>query len=373
MSRSKLARWAGRLSALTAATALVAGCLPAGPPPVGQPGLRQPAAAPVVWDSSDPGVLVTGGRTYLFGSNNNMLLPVRELSTFTGSFDASRTAWGAAPRNALRQNPYWISLDRPEIWAPSPVKIRTRFFVFYAAHRRGARDRANDQCIGRAVATAPMGPYTAEASPIYCGLPAEAGSNPWGRGALDPEVFRAPDGALYLLVALSRTRDNIGVLRLSADGKVVGGVNARPTTLVSQRFPWHDGVEDAKLGATFLENPSMVYDKATGTYLLFYSAGDWRTSRYVTGFARCASPTGPCSADARGPFLGAGSGRSGVGGLTVFRDPAGVLRVAYASWQAGHEGSGSPDGWFSRHTSLARLVLSPGTDPATQTVTLAPS
>lgn len=371
MSRRFITRSAGLLSVLAAV--VLTSCLPASAPPLGRPALRQAAAAPVVWDASDPGVLVTGGKTYLFGSNNNMLLPVRELTSFTGTFDGSRAAWGSVPHNALRKNPYWIDPDLPEIWAPSPVKIRTRYFVFFAARRRGAVDRTNDQCIGRAIATAPMGPYTAEASPIYCGLPAERGSNPWGRGALDPEVFRAPDGSLHLLVALSRTRDNIGVLRLTPDGKVVGGINARPTTLVSQRFPWHDGVDDNKLGPTFLENPSMAYDKATGTYLLFYSAGDWRTSRYLTGFARCATPAGPCTLDARGPFLGAGSWRSGVGGLTVFKDPNGVLRVAYASWQVGHEGVVSRDGSLSRHTSLARLVLSPGTDAATQTVSLADS
>lgn len=358
---------------MVAAASLLAGCLPASAPPLGRPALRQAATAPVVWDASDPGVLVAGGRTYLFGSNNNVLLPVRELTSYRGTLDASRAAWGAAPHDALRKNPYWISADLPEIWAPSPVKIRTRFFVFFAAHRRGARDRTNDQCIGRAIATTPMGPYTAEASPIYCGLPAEPGSNPWGRGALDPEVFRAPDGSLYLLVALSRTRDNIGVLRLTAEGKVVGGINARPVTLASQRFAWHDGVEDRTLDATFLENPSMAYDEATGTYVLFYSAGNWRTSRYVTGFGRCATPTGPCTLDQRGPFLGSGSGRTGVGGLTVFKDAAGVLRVAYASWQAGQEAATSRDGTSSRHTTLARLVLSPGTDPATQTVSLEPS
>ncbi|MBX3285484.1 MAG: family 43 glycosylhydrolase [Actinobacteria bacterium] len=372
MSRIRPARGAARLAVVAAIALVAVACMPPSAPKLGRPALRQPAAPPGVWDSSDPGVLAVGGKTYLFGSTNNVQLPVRELTSFTGTLDASRAQWGAAPRNALRQNPYWISPDRPEIWAPSPVKIRTRYFVFYAAHRRGATDRANDQCIGRAVATAPAGPYTAEASPVYCGLPAERGSNPWGRGALDPEVFRAPDGALYLLVAVSRTRDNIGVLRLTADGKVVGGINAQPTTLVSQRFGWHDGVDDAKLGATFLENPSMAYERATRSYLLFYSAGDWRTSRYLTGFARCATPTGPCTVDGRGPFLKAGSGRSGVGGLTAFRDPAGVLRVAYASWQAGSESAPSGDGSLSRHTTLARVVVS-GTNPDTQTVALVPS
>ncbi len=364
----------GRLGAAIACAAALAvvgaGQASAAAPPLGRPGLRQAAVAPTVWDSSDPGLLVVGGKTYLFGSSNNMRLPVRELTTFSGTLDQSQAAWASAPRNALSRLPAWVNPADAQIWAPSPAKVGARYVVYFAAHRRGATDRGNDQCIGRAVASAPLGPYAPESAPIYCGLPPERGSNPWGRGALDPEVVRAPNGALYLLVALSRTRDNIGALRLSADGKVVGGLNARATTLASQRYGWHDGVDDSRLGPTFLENPSMVYEPTTRTYLLFYSAGDWRTSRYLTGFARCASPVGPCTLDGRGPFLKAGANRSGVGALTAFRDPAGVLRVAYASWQRGHESGGG--GTYSRQTSLARLVVR-GSKAATQTVILGPS
>ena len=75
---------------------------------------------------------------------------------------------------------------------------------------------------------------------------------------------------------------------------------------------------------------------------------------------------GPCTLDGRGPFLKAGANRSGVGALTAFRDPAGVLRVAYASWRVGQEGRST------RHTTLARLVVS-GSNPSTQRITLAPS
>jgi hypothetical protein len=54
-----------------------------GGPPVGQPGLRQVPNAPRVWDSADPAVLVDGGQTYLFGSTNNMPVPVRPIASFT--------------------------------------------------------------------------------------------------------------------------------------------------------------------------------------------------------------------------------------------------------------------------------------------------
>jgi len=358
-------------AAILAASAAFTACMPRALVP-GKPAVRQGAVAPTVWDSSDPGILVTGGKTYLFGSSNNMLLPVRELTSFTGSFDASRAAWGSNPRNALSRLPAWFNPNRAQIWAPSPVKIGARFYVYFAGHRAGATDQGNDQCIGRASAGSPMGPYVPESAPIYCGLRPEAGSNRWGRGALDPEVFRGPTGALYLLVALSRTTANIGAVRLAADGSVVGGLNATPSTLASQRFPWQDGVDDSRLGPTFLENPSMAYDPTTHTYLLFYSAGDWRTSRYVTGFGRCSTPLGPCALDARGPFLKGGAGRSGVGGLTAFRGPDGVLRAAYASWRQGSESVPSSDGTLSRHTSLARIVTS-GKGVSVQAVTLARS
>ena len=113
-------------------------------------------------------------------------------------------------------------------------------------------------------------------------------------------MFRAPDGKLYLLMALSRTKDNIGVVPLGSDGSVVGGRNATPTILASQSMPWHDGHDDSVLSGGFLENPTMAYDKHTKTYLLFFSAGRYATTYYNTSFARCEKPTGPYTQDTRG-------------------------------------------------------------------------
>jgi hypothetical protein len=177
---------------------------------------------------------------------------------------------------------------------------------------------------------------------------------------------------MYMLVALSRTRGNIGVVGLSSDGTIPEGVNAPPTILARQGLAFHDGTDDTTLGSGgFLENPSMAYEPATGTYLLFYSAGQWRTSQYLTGFARCSTPTGPCTLDSRGPFLKQGSGRTGVGGLTVFKASDGTLRVAYASWQAGHESpSYNPGGQYSRQTHWGRLEITDTSDPGAQTIRL---
>jgi hypothetical protein len=200
----------------------------------------------------------------------------------------------------------------------------SRYVMYFAARHAGATtDEDNDQCIGRATSSSPMGPYAAEARPVCCGLPPEGAanglpaSNSFGRGALDPEVLRAPDGALYLLVAITRTEDNIGVLRLDAGGAVQGGINATPTILQRVAYPWHYGTDDGARFGGFLENPSMVFERQTGTYLPFYSAGTWYTENCNTGYARCATPMGPCTPDSRGPFLESGASRTGPGGQRI--------------------------------------------------------
>ncbi len=303
---------------------------------------------------------------------------MREITSFFTPLSTTQAQWAQSPRDAMSTRPAWVDSGEPQIWAPSVTRIGSQFVMYFAARHAGATtDEHNDQCIGRALATSPMGPYAPEAAPAYCGLPPEGpvggqpASNRFGRGALDPEVFRDPSGKLWLLAALSRTRDNIGVVALRTDGRPAGGLNAGAAILASQMMPWHDGTDDRTLAGGFLENPSMAYDAKTKTYLLFYSAGRWYSSSYNTSFARCASPTGPCAQDNRGPFLKTGNGRSGPGGLTVFTDAAGRPRVAYATWQYGHEApSSNPGGIYSRQTHWARLNLGATSDPAQQTVAL---
>ncbi len=361
---------------LVAMACLLLGCLPAGVS-LGLPSVRLTPNAPHVFDNADSAVLVDGTSTYLFGSSNNKKLPVRRITSFSTPLADSQTAWAQHPADAMPTRPAWVDPGEWEIWAPSVVKIGARFYVYFAAHNGAATtDEANDQCIGRAGASAPAGPYQPEASPIYCGMAPEGAapglpaSNRFGRGALDPEVFRGADGRYYLMVALSRTRDNIGVVGLRQDGTMMGSLNAAPKILASQSLAWHDGTDDGVRGSSFLENPSMVYEPKTKSYLLFYSAGHWSTANYVVGFARCSSPTGPCTLQTSGPFLTSGNGRSGPGGLTVFKDTHGAFKVAYASWQAGHENEVGNVGQYKRQTHWATLLLGGGTTAATQTVTL---
>ncbi|MCU1498266.1 MAG: glycosyl hydrolase family 43 [Acidimicrobiales bacterium] len=366
------------VAAVVAVTSMLVGCGPT----LGKPAVRQAPVAPRVFDNSDPFVLNVDGDLYLFGSSNNKRVPVRRINSFNQTLSQSQSHWASVAgspttNNAMTVPPAWIDPGESDIWAPTVAKMGTKYVMFFAGHRSGAIDEGNDLCIGRATASGPAGPYAPESTPAYCGLAkVDPGANPWGHGALDPEIFRAPDGKFYLLAALSRTKNNIGVVGLTGTGGVVGGVNARPTTLasLSTAVPWHDGTDNSSFtGSSFLENPSMIYEPLSKTYLLFYSAGQWDSSRYLTGFGRCTTPVGPCVIDTRGPFLKGAGTRSGTGGLTAFKDGSGRMVVAYASWTTGHEapfGPGqNPEGIYSRQVSWELLAVN-GSNPATQTITL---
>jgi hypothetical protein len=278
---------------------------------VGRVALAQRPDPPRLWDMSDPDVLVVDGRTFVFGSTNNVKLPVQEIVDYDEPLSRNADRWHRNPVDAMPTKPAWVDPEEWQIWAPSAVALGGRFHMYFASMRAGATDEVNDQCIGHAVADRPEGPYTPDPDPFYCGLPPHGASNPWGRGALDPEVVKAPDGKLYLLVALSLTNANIGAMRLDGQGRIASKVYF----LLRHQYDWHDGVADGVVNPSFLENPSMVFDPHTSTWLLFHSSGGWQGAGYHTGFARCATPLGPCRPDPRGPFLVSGNGRTGPGGL----------------------------------------------------------
>ena len=365
-----------RRSSTLALSTFVLGIAACGPPLGTVVGLQAPNE-PNVFDNADTSVLVVDTTWYVFGSTNNMRVPVRTLTSPAGTLSQSQQAWAQNPRDAMPTLPAWVDPGESDIWAPNAIAIDGTYYLYFAARHGGfAADEDNDQCIGRASSATPAGPYVPEPAPIYCGAPPEGpqpglpASNSWGRGALDPEVFRATDGKLFLIATVSRTQKNIVSLPLTADGHVEGGMNAEGAVLAAQGAKWHDGVLDDQLGwGAFLENPSMIAEPLTGTYLLFFSAGQWYTQNYVTGIARCSSPTGPCT-QAPDPLLINGNGRTGAGGLTAFTDVTGGKWVAYASWTAGFENQVGSVGQYKRQTHLQRLLISVTADPKEQIISL---
>ena len=300
---------------------LLAACLP--PPPLGSVA-RQPVAAPKYPVIGDPTVLTDGGQYYVFGSNSSARLPVVVVDSLDQVYSPSD--WFGATHEAMPSRPAWAADDA--LWAPTVARFGNRYVLFFAANRIGAPNPANRQCIGRAFASAPAGPYTAEPTPFSCGLDGF-------RGALDPSIFFVPDGRVFLYAAFSDTQNPIYTMALDANGdptgrRADGQASYWGLPVLYKQFPWE---------GRFLENPSMTYDPTTKTYLLAYSAGDWWTPSYSTGLARCSTPIGLCTSNPSGPWLASTNGRTGVGGLSFFTALDGSTKAIYASFTQGQEGT----------------------------------
>ena len=300
----------------------------------------QPAPAPatvttqavsaVKWpDLSDPAVMTDGGAYYVFGSNTNVRnIPVRTVTDLTRTYTSS--GWEQATAEAMPTRPAWALQNERTLWAPTVAKLAPNFYVMYfAANRPNAPQPANPQCIGRAFASLPQGPYTPDAAPFTCGIDGTG-------GALDPEYFRDPvTNTSYLLAAFSDTSFSIHVIPLDTWGTAIQQSDAAPPRLIELRRALVGKQTPPEPG--FIENPSMVYDAATATYLLAYSFGDWWTANYSTGVVRCTSPVGPSSLQSTIPWLVSGNTRTGPGGLDFFPGLDGSTRAVYASWPAGSE------------------------------------
>jgi beta-xylosidase len=201
-------------------------------------------------------------------------------------------------------------------WAPSVVRLGPGAFI--AAY---SVPRASDghRCLSLARSTSPLGPFVDSTSrPLTC----------LGRNAIDPQVFR-DRGAVWLLYKAAGSPDRLMVRRMTASASGFGPAS-RNSALLSPRTAWE--------GAT-VENPAMI--RFHRRLYLFYSANNYRSARYATGYATCRSVTGPCTRVGRllatGPYL------AGPGGATPFLDPAGRLRLVYHAWRTGHVGYPSND------------------------------
>src|SRR4051794_40627854 len=268
--------------------------------------LPDPLFAP---DFPDPSLLKVGATTYAFGTNGR-----------SGNVQVIRSAdlrtWERLP-DALPNLPVWAAPNFT--WAPSVLAREGGAYILYYT----ARHRSTGfQCIGRAVATKPEGPYTDELpQPFVCQMDL--------RGSIDPQPFVAPDGTTYLLYkSEGRTGEptRIWSQRLATDGRSVVGA---PVELTKTSQPWEEPI---------IEGPAMVF--GAGAYWLLFAGNHWETADYAIGVARCTTPLGPCVQDGSGPLLAAtpGSTFTGPGAPDVVTSPEGDLLLTFAAWTRGREG-----------------------------------
>ncbi|MGY2874312.1 beta-xylosidase [Marmoricola sp. URHA0025 HA25] len=206
-------------------------------------------------------------------------------------------------------------------WAPSVTKIgKNNFVLAYAAQVASAPGTL--MCISLAHAPNPTGPFTdTTTQPTLCPT----------RGAIDPQVFVAPNGRPWLVWKRDLYPAKLWTqpMDLAATG-VLPGKSAQYLAKVNQS--WEGSI---------IENPAMI--RFQKRYYVFYSANSYATTRYAIGYLICKSWKGDCHKPRKKPLLATQGAIAGPGGPAPFIDTRGRLRLGYHAWNAGQVGYNTVD------------------------------
>jgi beta-xylosidase len=256
-----------------------------------------------VWnrDFPDPFVLKVGGAYYAYATNGGGL----QVQTLR-STDLVHWRRGT---DALPHVGSWTY--NGQTWAPEVLARRDGTYVLYYT--------AN-LCVGRAVASKPLGPFADTSThPLVC-------QSSLG-GSIDASPFRDDDGRLYLVWKNDGNhigrQPQIWAQRLSPDGlRLVGPRRA----IERNDEPWEGGVVEAP----------MLW-KHDGRYFLFYSGNAFDSDSYAVGYATCATPLGPCRDAPENPILERACRAQGPGHNALLQ-VGGQTWIVYHAWLPNHAG-----------------------------------
>ena len=225
--------------------------------------------------------------------------------------------WVGTGGNAMPTLAPWVQFGRN--WAPSVVyrpdnPTSQQYVMYYVGWTQNGAPYGGVQCVGVATSANPDGPFVdTVGAPLIC--------QPSLGDTIDPSPYVSADGlSLYLSYS-----NNTGLYarQLNADGLTFSGSESGSQLLgLSDGYSW-DNVH--------IEAPTMMSTPATGI-LLFYSSGDFRTSTYRVGTARCDGPLGPCHRLYTTAVLSSRGSMFGPGGQTPFQVPDGSWRMAFHAW-----------------------------------------
>ena len=221
----------------------------------------------------------------------------------------------SVPSEAMPLRPRWAREHQPDIWAPAVLPIEDHYVLYFSArHATLSLPDGLTLCVGAAVAGQPEGPFVPLPEPLTCG---------GLLGAIDASPFR--DGAnLWLYIKTDGNccgmPTNVIAQRLSPDGLELAGSPMKLAGL-TDGSTWEGNI---------IEAPEMR--RHDDDLLLFFSGNVYSGSRYAVGYARCASPAGPCVQGTDNPILQSRDGFVGPGGESVF-DYRGRTWIAFAAWR----------------------------------------
>jgi beta-xylosidase len=219
--------------------------------------------------------------------------------------------WTRVP-DSLPVLPSWAVPSRTMTWAPTVHRAGTQWVLYYSTQVASS----NLECIGRAVANRPTGPFVDwSPAPIVC-------QSSLG-GAIDPSVITDTSGRSSLLWKNDGNAVGapVGIWQqpLASDGLSVVGA---PTRLLGSDQAWEHSI---------IEGPAMLA-ATKGGWWLFYSGGTWQSNTYDTGVAWCATVAGPCQKPSDAPLLASTPTAVSPGGFDTFVDANGKLWASYSAF-----------------------------------------
>jgi beta-xylosidase len=269
-------------------------------------GTGRPEAPVFPCDFPDPMVLHTRGAYYAYSTPTKWGHQDR---TFPILASTDLRHWHLLGQ-ALPGNPAWASGD---VWAPSVLAARGRYFLYYSALRR----RDGVHCLAVATAARPTGPFR-DRGPIAC-------RDRRASGYIDPAPL-IDRGRGYLYFSVDGPRHSVSVLALD---RSLLHVRGKRRELLGPARSW--------LRSNATETVEAPYPVRRGRrFYLFYSAGCW-CSDYRMGWAVASRPTGPFRLSPRNPMIGGQAGLVAPGGGSVVSGPGGASTLVFHAW------TGTPD------------------------------
>ncbi len=192
------------------------------------------------------------------------------------------------------------SFGNEKFWAPEVYHVGGRYVMFYSA----------EEHVCAAEAESPLGPFRqAEKKAIL------------ERKGIDNSLFIDDDGRAWMVYVHFDRGNVVWLAEMEKDY-----VHAKPGTarmLFRAMEPW----ERMNPRCSVTEGPFIV--KIDGTYVLTYSANDYRDLDYAVGVATAKSIEGPWTKYAGNPILRRRFGLKGTGHHSLFKDADGKWRIVF--------------------------------------------
>lgn len=242
---------------------------------------------------ADPFILCEKGVYYAYGTCRSKEGIGIAVSTDLVHWDVGKAKGGFA----LHKDD---SFGNEKFWAPEVYHVGGRYVMFYSA----------EEHVCAAEAESPLGPFRQkDKKPIL------------ERKGIDNSLFIDDDGRAWMVYVHFDRGNVVWLTEMEKDC-----VHAKPGTtrmLFRATEPW----ERMNPRCSVTEGPFIV--KVDGTYVLTYSANDYRDPDYAVGVATAKSLEGPWTKYAGNPILRRRFGLKGTGHHSLFKDADGKWRIVF--------------------------------------------